>query len=351
MDILKHVDDTQESTYILVDSIEPLTFAELRTCLKGGKRVHRTTVFGCISDEAGTPSDRFIKTTADITFHEPAPFHALVPNGVLPLTYVRSGTVLALDRSSLAALTRRADSNHSDAQSVEWFKQFLNQSISINPLPAILEGNQRRTLSFEDTLEELTHATEKLRSRLPNATVSILPTEHLRRLHAWRVSLDEEAERETKFLCAIAPLLADRVPTHRLEQIGRKIRESARNDGIGNSLAVLTALAVLYESETDEDGGSARGVLHPKKHYSRGDAYNAISDLRQLTLTAASSLLPGSIALLTGDRALALLWCGLRPTAKTVAGRINVYLSPVQEFFPRLPPAARSALFAPRKDS
>ena len=94
------------------------------------------------------------------------------------------------------------------------------------------------------------------------------------------------------------------------------------------------------------DGGAARAVLKPADSYSEADAYNALADLRQLEVLAASRGMLQSVALLTADQRLALLWCGLGVQNVQVGVRnTRVRLNPDPALFARLPAEQRSILF------
>ena len=159
----------------------------------------------------------------------------------------------------------------------------------------------------------------------------------LRNVFEWRQSFDERAQRETQFLLAMAPLLSNPVAESRLHSVERRVLEEKDRCQLRQSLVVVVTLAKLYESPDGVDGGAAGGVLGFKPNYLPKDAYNALADLRQLELSGGMRGVSDSFALLTGDRSLALLWCGINVQSAAPGGNgITLSVKPVMDLFPRL---------------
>ncbi len=80
----------------------------------------------------------------------------------------------------------------------------------------------------------------------------------------------------------------------------------------GRSLAVMAALACLYDAKNGGTPSIARHVLKPEKTYGFAQAHNAASDLRSVEMLARLTVAGlGPIALCTSDRGLAAFWCAL----------------------------------------
>lgn len=347
---LKHVADDGTEHLFHVDQVQPLGFDAFRDCLRDGRRSHPTVMWGTHRDRnhrTGASAGERVRMTFPLEFNERIPFYGLVDGGVVPPMYLPPGCVLVLDRNVVAALTRTGNSKHPEAPGEAWMFEFLNSStFKLNPALGALEGANRRTPTFEEFRGDV-HATgSAIRARLPKVQVVEFTDDVLSRLHAWRTSFDARAESEGSFLLAVAPLLKDATTASRLETVEEAVLGEAHARGLETCFVVLTALAVLYEAPGGADGGAARAVLKPTGSYSEADAYNALADLRQLELLAASRGVPQFVALLTADQRLALLWCGLGvQDVQVEANNTRFRLNPDPALFPRLPPERRSILF------
>jgi len=344
---LKHVADDGTEHVFHVDEVQPLGFEAFRDCLRGDRRAHPTVMWGTRRDQASPSAGERVRMTFPLEFNERIPFYGLVEGGVVPPMYLPTGFVLVLDRNVGAALARPEGSKRTDAPGEAWVFEFLNSSaFKLNPAMGALEGTNRRPPEFEEFCDDVRATARTIRARLPKVQVVDFTDDVLSRLHAWRTSFDARARSEGGFLQAVAPLLKDPMAASRLEAVEEAILGEAQARGLERCFVVLTALAVLYESPGGADGGAARAVLKPSDPYTEADAYNALADLRQLELLAASRGMPQSVALLTADQRLALLWCGLRVQDVQVGATMtHIRLNPDAALFPRLPPERRGTLF------
>lgn len=332
---LKHVGEDGRELTFHIEHVDPLGFAALRDCLKGGRRSHPTVMRGYVCDESGKHRNETFEQAFPIEFREKVPFYGLVPGGVLPVPFLHMST-LVLDRNVVAALRRLEGSKHSDASGMKWSLGFLDSAAhKLNPMAVAFEGGAQRTPSFEEFCDEVEAFAETIKLRLPSARITKFSAAVLRSLHELRVSFDARAAREVQFLRSVAPFLSHPVATTRLAEIERRVVDAAMASGVRESLVFLVALAKLYESPDGVGGGAAQGVLKLTDPYPEEKAYNALSDLRQMEFAGGSQLLPGTPALLTADLSLALLWCGLRITAQVGATDLRCTWSPLSELFPR----------------
>ena len=149
----------------------------------------------------------------------------------------------------------------------------------------------------------------------------------------------DKAEREKVFLKKISHLIANPVSDRDLPKIADIIISEAISVGLKlSSVAVLTALSCLYEAIGRDFIRPSRLLLKPKIKYDAKHAYNAISDLRNIELFAASNCISEEkYALCTCDKGIALLWCGLNPNNFNLRdGKLIFNMSINKTLFPRL---------------
>ncbi|MEE9394833.1 MAG: hypothetical protein V3W41_20280 [Planctomycetota bacterium] len=331
-----------------VDDVEPLGFAALRDVLKNGRQSHPAVMHGRHA-EGDRASDKRVQLTFPIEFNERIPFYGLVPGGAVPPTYLQ-GKTLVLDRNVVTSL-EQADSDTRDeavAAGERWSFSFLDTpSNTVNPILGAFEGGTQSTPSLDEFREDVTATTRSIKRSLPSVMVTTFSEDLLQRMYAWRKSFDERAASEERFLQTVAPLLHRTVAARSLEQTASEVLRAADSCALKKGLVFLAVLAKLYESPGGSDWGTAQKLLKLRVPYSENDAYNALADLRQLELLASSQGLATPISLLTGDKALALFWCGLKIHSAQIgkdSARFN--MNPDAELFPRMPTERRAELFS-----
>ena len=334
---LKHVGEDGQEHDFHIDEVEPLGFVALRDCLRDGRRSHPTQMHGRLYRD-GKPSGERLKLTCSIEFNERVPFYGLVPGGALPPMYLQ-GTTLVLDRNVVTSLKMADSPKRAEGAAECWLFSFLDSaSNTVNPVLGAFEGKDNRTPTLEEFRIEVHDAAQAIQQRLPAVGLVSFSDDALRQQHSWRQSFDKRAKPEAHFLRTVAPFLSNTVATRQLEEVERKILGVANSCGLTRSCVVLAALARLYASPDGTDYGVAQKLLKLTHSYSEEAAYNALADLRQLELLAGSQGFSTPVALLTGDKALALFWCGLGVQSVQVgATRARFNLSPVAELFPRVP--------------
>lgn len=344
---LKHVANDGTEHLFHVDRVQPLGFEAFRGCIHGGRRSHPTVMWGTRRDQDGSSIGERVRVSFPLEFNQRIPFYGLVEGGVVPPMYLPPRCVTVLDRNVGTALSRAPSSKHPEARGEAWVFEFLNSSaFRLNPAMGAFEGAKGRTPCFEEFRDEVRTTESAIRARLPKAQVVEFTDDALSRVHSWRTSFDARAASEMGFLQAVAPLLRDPTAASRLQSVEGAVLGEARARRLGRCFVVLTALAVLYESPGGADGGAARAVLKPSDPYTEAAAYNALADLRQLELIAASRGMPEPASLLTADQRLALLWCGFGVQGVQVgANETRFSLSPDPALFPRLPTERRGILF------
>ena len=238
----------------------------------------------------------------------------LVNGGWLPSGFTSGDSLLLPDRCTVAAIRSRflggvrKDGPHDD------FLDFLvDQPIRINPMLCAIEGVNGRTAPSESELSALFDKVAKgIQEALPHAV--IFPEKSAVMQGALGLIRDaaESFALKQKFLLKAAPLLASSIGRAKRLELFSQLFELALECGI--STASMLMVTVLSAASANQNLNPAKKLLKPKKQYTKGDAYNALSDLRALDLLIASCTdFPDlRVALLTDDKALALLWSGLQ---------------------------------------
>ncbi len=342
----KHIGDDGKENVFHVDEVEPLGFAALRDVLKNGRQSHPTVMHGRHA-EGERASDERVQLTFPIEFNERIPFYGLVLGGAIPPTYLQ-GKTLVLDRNVVTSL-ERADSEVRDAAAGErWSFNFLDTSSNtVNPIHSAFEGGTQSTPSLNEFREDVMATTRSVKERLPSVRITSFSEDRLRRIHAWRRSFDERAVSEGRFLRTVAPLLDRTIAARFLEQTESEVLRAAESCALKKGFVFLAALAKLYEAPGGSDWGTAQKLLKLSVPYSANAAYNALADLRQLELLASSQGLATPISLITGDKALALFWCGLNIQSVQIGKESTRFdMNPEADLFPRMPTERRAQLFS-----
>lgn len=247
--------------------------------------------------------------TFRVSIENPFPFVPISKHGLLPLEVHQQATV-GLDRNVLSFIRCNVTKPSPARELVLRLARVLRQSKSIvNPALSAFEGEHRRAPTRAEFFEDTRSASDALSSALGSDVVRSPSSEYLESAYLFRSGFDARLTREIEFLRAIAPRLANPVASTGLCDTHKLIISQSERLSLRGSIVELTALSVLYEAT--EKKRFARGVLRPRKNYGAEEAYNAISDVRQLELLAAATALPRECVLLTGDWSLARLWTAL----------------------------------------
>ena len=276
-----------------------------------------------------------------INFNEqPYPF-ALVPGGWLPLAFAIPPRFL-VDRNVIADLRKlKNGQGNMKLTSIEcWASFFKDGGGTFNPLPYAWEGGLCRMPTFEEFVQAFDKGVLELRSLLPNSQVITYGASQYRTAYQIVKDFEPLAMKETEFLCSISPLVADRVPRGKEHAVEERLVLEARKLGLGlNSLIFIAALSCLYDDPHGNIFSIGRKLLKPSRNYKAEDAFNALSDLRQIELVAAGqAYFSGeAFSLSTSDHGLASLWCALSPRGISPNGTIIEFTFDLtKELFPRL---------------
>lgn len=270
--------------------------------------------------------------------------------GWLPLPFA-AVDVLVIDRNVLSALRAlQQNPNRDDLVADSWWLQQLDRpSPALNPALCAMEGRWRTAPTFDQFCEELEQACAFLESALPKACVLRQKPEHLERVFEVFTSQIPRLQRETKFLVAICPLIASRVPAGKERPVEQAIFDTADRIGVPRqALCCMAALSALYERTDGGEPRIGRGVLKPTSTYNDEDAFNALADLRALEFLAAGCALEGfTSGICTRDNYLAALWVKLGIHSPTWENKnFTASYTPSADLFPRLSEDEFTALFA-----
>ena len=172
--------------------------------------------------------------------------------------------------------------------------------------------------SYREFVSAFDEGANELRLALPNVDIV-----HFDK-HAYDVAYGELQQlctrnlREQAFLLEVIPMVLNRLSGARQKTIVKDIFIVADNNRLQRqSFVVLATLSCVFEDASGAAFQIGRRVLKPMVQYADADAYNAISDLRNIELTAVTqALFPNEpFALCTNDRAVAYLWSALAPKA------------------------------------
>jgi hypothetical protein len=274
---------------------------------------------------------------ATIDFNESVPYFALVLDGVLPPPFVLPGTGLLLDRNVVSHLAASQPGSLNDTHQLGWLN---SETYTVNSILGAFEGTNRRTQSMPEFLAEFERIEQVVSRCLPRARRIEFTAEGLHQLHGHHTAFAARAKREAAFLRDVAQRLANPVKRARLAREEQAVLAAADRAHLRRgSAVVLVALAKLYEGETDRPAGNMLKLAAIARAGSEweSEAYNAVSDVRQLEHMATAATMPHQFALLTGDRGLSQVWCGLRPRGRADGEgmiMIDFFLDPA--LFPRL---------------
>jgi hypothetical protein len=288
-------------------------------------------------------NDKINKNTTintSITFNEQVFPFALISDGWLPLPLVHSQRFL-VDRNVISSLRKLRERPHSqNLQAFRWWTSFFNKGTPLfNPLPYAWEGSFRRRPTFSEFIDAYEEGSVEIKNAFPKANITSFDSNHLSALYQFITSFESRDRKEADFLCSICPLISNRVPRNKEKSIADKIRLEAKRVGVRlNSFVFISVLSCLYDDCHGNLFSIGRKLLKPKIGYGVSEAFNALSDLRNIELAAAimTCFPENPFAIATCDYALASFWCALSLRGLPISGKIEFHFKLTKELFPRL---------------
>lgn len=249
----------------------------------------------------------------------------LVRGGWLPsaLAATRDNSAVILDRNVIGTITHYLEAGAPRGRKPDFLELFAGRPILISPVICALEGNGRCLPDHVDAISQLMEVGNKLRRALPDARVLDAP-EIAARLGLFIDGYREQIERGQGFLLELAPQLSP-VGKARRSAFWANVMDAADRHGVPRRS--LLVLAVLSAGLMPNGSCPARSVLKPSPVYSGGDAFNAMLDLTALDvlIRGIANLPDHRIQLCTGDKGLALFWCGIQASDFRVEGASCIY--------------------------
>lgn len=336
--LIKHITGAGIDRVFRMERVEPVRFGSFVSLLSGREKCLPVRMQGQVVEAGDLPLGADTTFEMTLEFTESVRHFVLVNGGVLPpQLIVGAGTRLLLDRNILSTLRALPGGAIAATGPLAWLN---SEELHLNALLAALEGAHRRAPTRKEFCGEYQQLVELLAGRLPRAKLVEFSQKNLDVMHEMAVAFADRAQREARFLRSVATRVADPVGRQALRRTEDWILQEADRSGLKRlSAVVLVVLAKLYEGETDRP---AARLLKLYEIRSAGDgweqvAYNAVADVRQLELASAGATMPGPVGLVTGDRGLAQVWSGLRPTGDADGrGQVLFRFEPDPELFPRL---------------
>ncbi|MEC8878797.1 MAG: hypothetical protein VYC49_01485 [Pseudomonadota bacterium] len=261
----------------------------------------------------------------------------LVKGGWLPAGIALQNNITVLpDRCTISELKARFSGGAKRKEDKDFLDFFADHPVRINPLLFAIESNIR-TIPTPDLIEQqLDEARSKIKSALPQA--ELVPDRSGGLRGALGIVRDSSIDlaRKGQFLASIAPKFRSPISSKRRQETWKQVLIAANSYDIPkHSLVVIAALSAI--AVPNGKSPARRLLKFSNQQYSPSDAYNALSDLRSLEiLMRLFGLFPNEkILLCTGDKDLALFWCGIRASDFTFKGDIfSCKISPIEELIP-----------------
>lgn len=303
------------SREFIVYEVEPIGFTDFCEHLTTGRNTFHVNARARVHAAPDLPVGTKMKIGHTVVFHRAVKYYALVPGGVLPPDHLlRGGTRLLMDRNVVSDLRGMPAVDNESPHPLRWLD---SDGFHVNPILGVLEGRKQRPLCRNEFRIEYLQARQDIRQRLPRANMVDFTGTGWQNMYSMHRHFVPRLKREQKFMLAIADRLANPVAKRDLVATERFILATAAGCGLRPlTLVVLTVLAKLYEGTDHRPAGrllKLSELLDAGKGWRRC-AYNALADIRQMEMLSGGRTMPDYVAALTGDVALAQVWCGLRPT-------------------------------------
>jgi len=231
-----------------------------------------------------------------------------------------------------------------------WNRLFVEGGATFDPLPYALEGEKQRATTFNEFTDAISKGTNELKASFPQCKIIDRDVNVLKSFHEFLLQFEDKVGAESEFLIAASPILANRTAKGKEEPELKNLIKLAQKHKIEPfSLVFIAAISCLYE---DNNGGKfsiGRELLKPKSVYSAKMAFNALSDIRHIEMTAQVQTMLQSdsvFSLATCDHGLAAFWCALSPIEKSVENSKPCFkFSLHEELTPRLSTVEFKELF------
>ncbi len=263
----------------------------------------------------GTRHEELYDLRTRVQFTEALTVFSLVRGGWTPMPFTMPPRFL-VDRNVVSQLRRiREGRNTPNSQALQWWTRlFEGGSATFNPLPYALEGAFRRAPSRNEFMQAYEEGVAELVQAFPRCQTIRYSPPIFDAAYSLIVDFDRRAARETAFLIEVSPMITQRPSEARLWSTAQEVLQLADRHQIPrHSLPPIAALSCVFEDAHGTVRSIGRALLKPRDNYAEEDAFNALSDIRHVEITATGQALfgPESFAFCTCDRGLARFWSAL----------------------------------------
>lgn len=276
-----------------------------------------------------------------VTFPQSVNVFSLVEGGWLPMPFTIPARFL-VDRNIVILLRRIREGNLvSTSEALHWWTRLFDQGSALfNPLLYAWEGGARRKPTRREFEESFQEGAAEIALALPACAVVRYGAREFDAAYGQLEAFDRRGDRELRFLTEACIAISDRPSAPQLWRRAREVLLLADKHGVRRgSLPSLAALSCVFEEAQGTVPSIGRRLLKPKPSYTEADAFNALSDLRHVELTAAGRVIFGaeSFALCTCDRALAMFWSALSMRGEAIdADKMEFTYDLTRDLFTRL---------------
>jgi len=257
-----------------------------------------------------------------LTFQEDIKPYVLVPGGWLPMP-LAFPTKFLVDRNVIAQLERiRCGTDRPDELAMKWWNQFFaSGDATFDPLFYGLEGTKRRAPTFNEFTDEIGKGVLELKASFPQCKIIDRDVNVLKSFYEFLLQFEDKVRAESAFLIAANPILASCSKKGKEEPKLKALIKLAQEHKIEPfSLVFIAAISCLYENNNGGKFSIGRKLLKFNPTiYSSEMAFNALSDIRHIEMTAQVQTMLQSdsiFSLATCDQGLAAFWCALSPIEK-----------------------------------
>jgi hypothetical protein len=203
-----------------------------------------------------------------------------------------------------------------------------------------LEGDKRKAPTFNEFTDEINKGVLELIASFPTCKIHGRDVKDLKSFYEFLLQFEDKVGAESAFLIAASPILTD--PTAKGKEKPKldaliKLAQEHRIEPF--SLVFIAVISCLYEDNKGAKFSIGRKLLKFGATYSPEMAFNALSDIRHIEMTAQVQIMfqsEGIYSLATCDKALAAFWCALSPIDKLDANSKLFGFSLHEELTPRL---------------
>nr|WP_152665046.1 hypothetical protein [Pseudomonas toyotomiensis] len=262
------------------------------------------------------PETRKLNISADFSTSHTNQCFALVNSGWLPPIFALPNSLILADRNIISDISKRfrqGELAERDTDQPDFFDftATFDYKAKISLAPFALEGNSRRIPTRQEVIKQLEEAERKVHEALPKLeTIPITPT-LVDGIMGVIADSQDYFERRLKFLTSCIHILCNTAGKTRRHNVWKQIAEYA--DAANLPKTDICVIAAISSATASGSCNPARGILKPKHHYTENDAYNALCDLRLLSLLIhfIHDFPSQKAVLLTKDINLAKFWCGI----------------------------------------